>query len=134
MKNSSLYALWAALFSLCAALGFIPNPEGALGVILTVISAAFFIPGWVLLLRSEKSGEKKTPKTVCLLCAVSLVLTLVTLVVNFLSVGATEAVGNVLYALLVIVSSPMICSGYWALSMFLWAFLLMKSISLLRKK
>ena len=134
MKNKHLYMIWGILYVLCTALGFIPQPEGAAGVLFTVLSVLFFVPGWVLLLRSEKQAEKKTPRTVCILSAASLVLTLVALIVNFLSVGAAFAVGDVLYGLLIIVSSPMICSGYWVLSLFLWAYMLMKSISLLRKK
>ena len=134
MKNKHLYMIWGLLYVLCTVLGFIPQPEGAAGVLFTVLSVLFFVPGWVLLLRSEKQGEKKTPRTICILSAASLVLTLVTLICNFLSVGAALAVGDVLYGLLIIVSSPMICSGYWVLSLFLWAYMLMKSISLLRKK
>ena len=134
MKNRHLYMIWGILYVLCTVLGFVPQPEGAAGVLFTVLSVLFFVPGWILLLRSEKQGQKKTPRTVCILCAASLVLTLVTLVANFLSVGAALAVGDVLYGLLIIVSSPMVCSGYWVLSLFLWAFMLMKSISLLRKK
>ena len=38
-----------------------------------------------------------------------------------------------LFAVLIVVSSPMVCSGYWALSLFLWACLLIVSHSLLRK-
>lgn len=134
MKNKHLYMIWGILYVLCTVLGFIPQPEGAAGVLFTVLSVLFFVPGWVLLLRSEKQAEKKTPRTVCILSAASLVLTLVALIVNFLSVGAALAVGDVLYGLLIIVSTPMICSGYWVLSLFLWAYMLMKSISLLRKK
>lgn len=134
MKNKHLYMIWGILYVLCTALGFIPQPEGAAGVLFTVLSVLFFVPGWVLLLRSEKQAEKKTPRTVCILSAASLVLTLVALIVNFLSVGAAFAVGDVLYGLLIIVSTPMICSGYWVLSLFLWAYMLMKSISLLRRK
>ena len=37
------------------------------------------------------------------------------------------------FAVLIVVSSPMVCSGYWALSLFLWACLLMVSHSLLKK-
>ena len=134
MKNKHLYMIWGILYVLCTVLGFIPHPEGAAGGLFTVLSVLFFVPSWVLLLRSEKQGEKKTPRTLCILSAASLVLTLVTLICNFLSVGAALAVGDVLYGLLIIVSSPMICSGYWVLSLFLCVYMLMKSISLLRKK
>ena len=134
MKNKHLYMIWGILYVLCTTLGFVPQPQGAAGVFFTVLSVLFFLPGWILLLRSEKQGDKKNPRTICILSAASLALTLVTLIVNFLSVGAALTVGDVLYGLLIIVSSPMVCSGYWALSLFLWAFMLMKSISLLRKK
>ena len=60
-------------------------------------------------------------------------MTLLTLVANFLSLGAGDAVGEGLYAVLVIVSSPMICSGYWLLSLFLWACLVVVSMDILKK-
>ena len=41
--------------------------------------------------------------------------------------------GNALFGVLIVVSSPMVCSGYWALSLFLWACLLMVSHSLVKK-
>ena len=46
---------------------------------------------------------------------------------------ASEMLGNFVHYILVIVSSPMICSGHWAMSMFLWACLLMMSLKLLKK-
>ena len=64
----------------------------------------------------------------------ALILTAVVLILNFLSATGGEFVGNVLHYLLVIVSSPMICSGYWALSLFLWACLLTLSRKVLKKK
>ena len=60
-------------------------------------------------------------------------LTLLALVLNVLSAMGTVTMGNVLFAVLIVVSSPMVCSGYWALSLFLWACLLIVSHSLLRK-
>ena len=58
---------------------------------------------------------------------------LLALVLNVLSAMGTVTMGNVLFAVLIVVSSPMVCSGYWALSLFLWACLLIVSHSLLRK-
>ena len=63
----------------------------------------------------------------------SWLLTLLALVLNVLSAMGTVTMGNVLFAVLIVVSSPMVCSGYWALSLFLWACLLIVSHSLLRK-
>ena len=58
---------------------------------------------------------------------------MVLLVANFLSALGSVTLGDVLYGMLVIVSSPMVCSGYWVLSLFLWACLLMSSLSQLKK-
>ena len=56
-------------------------------------------------------------------------LTALLLVVNFLTAVRSEALGNAVHAILVVVSSPMVCSGHWAMSLFLWACLLMASLS-----
>jgi hypothetical protein len=72
-------------------------------------------------------------KLVCNLSALSLGLTLILLVLNFLTALQSDFLGQVLHYTLVIVSSPMICSGHWAMSMFLWACLLMMSMKLLKK-
>ncbi|MBP3683643.1 MAG: hypothetical protein J6J12_01600 [Oscillospiraceae bacterium] len=134
MSNKLLYVLWGGLFILCAGLGFIPEPEGALRAGMTVLSLACFLPPAAVLYRSGKSGDRAAVKLVCCLAALSLGLTLVLLIGNVLSVVASETVGTALYYLLVIVSSPMVSSGYWALSLFLWACLLMAGWKLLRRK
>ena len=58
------------------------------------------------------------------LTASLVLLTLVLLVCNFLSVLGSEALGNVLHYMLIILSTPMVCCGAWGLSLFLWACLL----------
>lgn len=134
MSKKFLYALWGGLFILCAGLGFIPEPSGAADVLMTALSLAFFVPPALLLYRAGREGDRNTQKLVCCLSALSLGLTLVLLVLNFLTVFRSEFVGNVLHYILVIVSSPMICSGHWAMSLFFWACLLMVSLGQLRKK
>ena len=134
MKNKVLYALWGGLFILCAALGFIPNPQGMARNFLTVLAVVFFVPPGILLYRAARGKDRDTLKLIRNLSAASLAVTLVVLVLNFLSVATTEAVGDFFYGLLVILSSPMVCSGIWVLSMFLWACLLMASLSALKKK
>ena len=67
------------------------------------------------------------------LSALSLGLTLAVLILNFMSALGSETLGNVLYYVLVVVSAPMICSGYWVLSLFLWACVLMVSLSQLKR-
>ena len=128
MKNKTLFTLWGGLFIVCAGLGFIPEPAGMLRLLLTGVSFLFFLPPAVLLYRAKKDGEDALRKLIRNLSALSLGLTLVLLILNFLTAFGTEAAGVMLYAMLVMVSSPMICSGYWALSLFLWACLLMGSL------
>jgi len=129
MKRKILYALWAAAFILCAGLGFIPEPEGPVGTALTILSILFFLPPAILLYRAEQSDALLIRN----LSALSLGLSLVVLVLNFLTAMRSEALGRILHYVLIIVSSPMICSGHWAMSLFLWACLLMVSLQELRK-
>ncbi len=134
MNQKILYALWGGLFVLCAGLGFIPEPEGALRVVLTILSVGFFLPGALLLYQAQKGADRNTQRLIRNLSVLSLGLTLALLVLNVLSALLSETAGDVLYAMLIIVSSPMVCSGYWVLSLFLWACLLMGSLRSLRKK
>ncbi len=127
MKNKTLYLIWGGLFILCGLLGFIPEPVGFLKGLLVALSVIFFVPGWVLLYRGQARAVRN-------LSAVSLAVTLFLLVLNFLSGRAVQAAGEFLYGLLVFFSSPMICSQYWVLSLFLWACLLMTGISNLKKE
>ena len=133
MKNNILYVLWAILFTLCAALGFLPDPTGAAAVLLTVLSVAHFVPPAVLLYRASKADDRHTLSLIRNLSALSLLLTLLFLILNFLSALSSELVGTILYYILIIVSSPMIASGYWFTSLFLWACLLMTALRELRR-
>ncbi|MBO5953743.1 MAG: hypothetical protein J6Q53_06480 [Oscillospiraceae bacterium] len=134
MRDNKQYLIWGVLFILCAGLGFIPEPEGLIKAIMVLVSFLFFVPpGW-LLYRAVRSGNRQGLCCLRNLSAISLGLTLVLLVVNFLSVGASEAVGNYLYGLLVIFSAPMVCSQFWAVSLFLWACLMMTALTFLREK
>ncbi len=133
MNVTTLYALWSGMFIVCAGLGFIPDPTGPVRGLLTAVSLAFFVPPALILRRSARTADPVPAKLVRNLSALSLALTLVLLVLNFLSALRSETLGDLLYWILVIVSSPMVCSGYWALSLFLWACLLMSSLSVLKK-
>ena len=124
MKKSTLYALWGGMFSLCAGLGFIPEASGVLSGAMTVLSLLCFVPPALLLYQ----GDGHARMLVRNLSAASLGLTLGLLVLNFLCVLQSEFLGSVLYVMLVIVSSPMVCSGHWALSLFLWSCLLVASL------
>ena len=123
MKNKTLYILWAALFALCAILGFFRETVTEGKWLMTLLSAAFFAPPGALLWRARKNKDEHTRLLVRNLSGASLGLTLVLLVVNFLSVMGSPWLGTVLDALLTILSVPMKCGPSWALSIFLWAFL-----------
>lgn len=129
MGRKVLFALWGGLYILCAALAFIPEPAGFLKGMMTGLTVFFFVPGFLLLRRG-----RRTAMLVRNLAAASLGMTVLLLVANFLSLGAGKAVGDALYAVLVIVSSPMVCGGNWLLSLFLWACLLVAGTDILRKR
>ena len=134
MNRTSFYTVWAGLFIICAGLGFIPDPPGALKVLMIGLTLGFFaVPGWFLVWL-DRRGDKMHIALVRNLAAVSLGLTLVLILLNFVSFMAPEAVGNMLHILLIIVSAPMICGQYWVLSLFLWACLMIWAGKLLKKK
>ena len=126
MKNNTPYYIaWAGMYAVCAGLSFLPEPAGALKGLLLMLSLAFFVPPAILLYRAVTRKKRNTVVCIGAISAASLVLTLVMLLVNFLSFEASSAAGTVLHVLLILVSVPMICSGAWVLSLFLWALLLM---------
>lgn len=134
MKKQVLFGLWAGMFSMCAALGFIPEPTGSVRTLLTLCAVAVFVPPAVLLYAAAREGDRRTLTLIRNLSAASLGGTALLLVLNFMSVRGSETLGNFLHGVLTVVSSPMICCGSWALSLFLWACLLMGSLQLLKKK
>lgn len=129
MKEKTLYGIWLFLFILCAGLGFIPEPVGFGKAILVMLSILFFLPGILLLVKATRTEDRKTVLRIRRLSATSLMLTLAFLVANVFSVNAPDIVGDILYGILTVVSAPMICSQFWFLSMFLWACLLIGSLS-----
>ena len=126
MSNKVLFALWGLLFIICATLGFMPESSGWM----TALSLLFFLPPAAVLYRKEVQSVT----LICWLSGLSLAATALLLVANVLSVTASEALGTWLYYLLAVVSAPMICSGHWAMSLFLWACLLTASVKILRRK
>ena len=132
MKQSTLFSLWGILFVICAALGFIPQPEGVWQTLLTALSLVFFLPPSLLLYRAAKTGRRGTVRAVRDLALLSLVVTTLVLLANFLSLHGSKFTGDFLHALLVIVSAPMICSGHWVLPLFCWACLLFAGNQILK--
>ncbi len=128
MNKKILYAAWAALYVITVILGSV-EPSGALAKgIRIALAVCFFIPPAVLMYFALKNKDRKTVRLLRLLSAVSLGATFVLMVVNFLSVGMSQNAGDMLYALLIVASAPMMCSQYWAVSMFAWACILMTGI------
>ena len=133
MIRKLLFALWGILFSLCAGLGFIPEPGGIMASVLTFLAIVSFLPPCQLLYHAGKTGNRTDCMLIRNLSAMSLGLTLVVLILNFLTAFSSEHVGQILYYVLIVVSSPMVCSGHLALSLFLWACLLMVSMKQLKR-
>ena len=133
MTNKHLYIAWGVLYLICAGLGFIPSPEGVAMGLMIFFSLVFFIPPAILVTRAVKSGDRNILKTVRNLALVSLSTTFFMLVLNILSVLFTETAGLVVYCILIMVSSPMVCGQVWVISLFLWACLLIVSWKHLKK-
>jgi hypothetical protein len=134
MNTTSYYSLWAGMFILCAGLGFIPEPTGFGKFCLVILSIGFFAPPAFLLKDAKNRGDHFHIRTVRNLAFASLMLTLILIIANFMTLSASDGVGNLLYVLLAIVSAPMICAQYWVLSLFLWACLMLWANSLLKTK
>jgi len=133
MNRKLLYTLWGCLFILCAGCGFIPEPDGSLGIFLTGLSVVFFLPPALVLLDAVRKQDTAAVRLIRNLSAMSLGLTALVLILNFLTALGSETLGLILHYVLTIVSSPMICSGHWALSLFLWACLLVASLRQLKR-
>ena len=131
LSYKTLYTAWAVMFVLTAVLGFLfpaaQNGWAKFG--LGMIAVLFFLPPWAIVVKAKKENVRFHSRLVGILAAASLVWTLALLVLNLLSVTWSAAVGNALYAALVIVSSPMICSNLYVLSLFLWGTLLTGAFS-----
>lgn len=128
MKNRFLYALWGALFILCAGLGFIPESDGGLKFLRTGLSILFFLPPALLIWKARQERNRAALLLVRNLSIASLSLSVALIIANFLTVFRSQLLGDILHGILVVVSSPMICGGHWAMSLFLWACLLIASL------
>ena len=132
MNQKVLLSLWGGLFIICAGLGFVPEPSGVLRVLLTLLALGFFLPPALLLRNAAKTGNRAMALLIRNLSLIWLSTTVFLLVSNVLSLLGNQFTGDFLYALLVIVSSPMICGGIWILTLFAWACLLFAAIHILK--
>ena len=133
MDRKWIFALWGGLFAVCAGLGFVAEPQGALAFLMGLLGLVFFAPPVVLLHRAKMARNIRTAALVRNLSAASLALTVLTLVANVLSIRGSAALGDVLHVVLVIVSTPMFCEQVWVLSLFCWAFLMIAAHKLLKQ-
>lgn len=133
MSNTVLYVLWGGLYALCAALGFVSAPGPALRLLMIILSVVMFVPPFVLNYRGAKGGNRRMLELVRNLSFYWLVLTSLLLILSFLTVLASEWMGNLLHSLLTVVASPLVCSDNWALAIFLWACLFFDARAKLKK-
>ncbi len=128
MKQKIALGVWGVFYCLCAGLGHIVNATTSQSVALTIVSVLFFVPGFYLLVDAIKNQNVRQLKLLRIIGFSSLALTFLMLLVNILSVLASETLGNVLHEILIFVSVPMFACRPRALSLFLWAFLGFASI------
>lgn len=136
MKDKQLYLYWLYLYILCAALGFIPAERSPLvTALLALASIAFFIPPAMLLYRGIRQEKRQHPRFIAIASGVSLVLTTVLFIANTLTalVPTNLLLGNILNAVLVVFSVPMMCAPYPFLGMFGWACLLILALRFRKK-
>ena len=100
MNRKYLLALWGGLFVVCGALGFVPEPSGALSFLMALLSLVFFAPPVLLLRQAGIKGHVPTAVLVRNISALSLGLTLAVLIANVLSLLGSAALGDVLHVVL----------------------------------
>ncbi len=127
MKKKVLFCLWAILYGICTALGFLGEVQGVGRAFLVLAAVIFFLPPAALMEQGIREQDKKLLRTLRILAALSLMLTLVFTVANVAVAVGAESTNALLHICLVLVSTPMLCGQYWVLSLFLWACLLFVS-------
>lgn len=126
-RKGKLALAWGILYGICVVLGFIQTDNGLLQAIFALVSIGFFLPGGILLYEALEKRDKKVIRTVRYLSLTSLCLTVLALIGNVLTLPSSEAVGDRMFGLLIVVSAPMVSSQAWVISLFLWACLLFSS-------
>jgi hypothetical protein len=134
MKFRSVWLSWLYMFILCAVLGFIPTPTGFFKVLFVLMAVGFFVPGFVLLVKSDHRDNLKTIRLVRNIAIGALATTTVLILLNFLSATMDKIWGDVFYVMLVIFASPLVCGQFWVLCLFGWACLMMYAVTLLKNR
>ena len=134
MSKRKLALSWYSLLLVCAILGFIPEPKGLLKYFCVAVSITPFIPAGLLLKWAKDRADYRTIRQVRNVSIISLCVTMVLFCLNVASVLMSELWGTILYVLLVIGSTPMICAQYWFIGLFGWACLMWGAITLLPRR
>ena len=133
-KMKKLWILWAIAYGLCAVCGFFTPANNLVYALFFMLAILFFVPAGFLIYEAVQRQEKQILRLIRTVSLVSLSVTVVTIVLNFLTVGMSPEWGRVMYWLLILVSAPMVCAQIWVVSLFGWACVLMTCIHFLRKK
>lgn len=134
MKNTKhLWIIWAVVYAVCTVCAFFPIAPGALSGLFVLLSLGFFVPPAILIYKAVQNKWPKILRIIRNLSLISLGLTLVMILLNFASIQASREWGLVLNWILILVSTPMVCSQVWVIGLFGWAVLLMTSLKYLKK-
>lgn len=128
MRKQILHILWLFAFLLCACLGFITERTQGIQALLSATALLFFAPPGILLIFALREQDSRELKRIRCLSALSLVLTVLALILAIVTAPTGDTLAGVCNSLLTIVSSPMYCTKNWAVSLFLWALLLIASL------
>ena len=134
MKQKLIYLLWLFLYIICVGLGTITESIPVLIVFQGLFALLFYVPPVLLAIEGLKEGQRRYLVQIRVISILSLVLTLIFMIANIASVYASEAVGNTLNQLYILVAAPMHCLPYGFISIFLWACLLMLTFPRLWKE
>lgn len=121
--NKWLYCGWGVMYIASVALSFIPEVTDIAKISLLIFSILFFVPGFLLLYNAFRDNDRKAVLRIRWISLLSLILTTASLAALILTIGS-ETVFNIVYYVLMVFSAPMLCSHFWAVSLFLWACLL----------
>ena len=127
-KNTGLCILWVVLYCACVGFSFVSNRNLGGKIFLIGLNLMFFVPPFVLAFRALKEENRKALKTLRWICISVLVLATVTLVLNIVAVKFSATVGLVMYILFAVLAPPLACANQWALSLFLWACVMMLTL------
>ena len=135
-----LAAIWLGMFILCAVLGYLPAQEGGNKWLLVIFALLFFLPPVLLLYLCWEKRDLKLAKLLRLISLIVVISTVVLLVINLLSITlllampqqTALALGDILYDILLFVSTPMSCGQFWGIGLIGWIVLLWSSIFMVK--